>query len=96
MTENQTLNTEKRNRSMNNQEQAKSVRCAKEPAFGDRLIRNYSKWRVIWRTVGGQVVDEVIVEAENKEEAEGIATERCSWEDRGTTFRPFRLNVTRA
>ena len=60
-----------------------------------RTMENRSNWSVIWRAVGGRVVDEFTIEARTKEEAHELATQRCSWSDRGTTFRPFRLDIRR-
>ena len=52
-------------------------------------------WKAVWRAVGGRVVDTFTVEAANRDEAHALALERCSWTDKGTTFRPYRIDVGR-
>ncbi len=63
--------------------------------IGGRAMRNSFKWSVTWHAVAGRVVDEFTIEARTREEAHELATQRCSWSDRGTTFRPFRLDIRR-
>ena len=60
-----------------------------------RTMENSFKWSVTWRAVGGRVVEDFAIEARTREEAHELATQRCSWSDRGTTFRPFRLDIRR-